>query len=102
MQIPRKYIENYSNTLNVVSEQARRKLADALSQIDYTQDVATIRNAVIAVMQPACGASTQVAAQLAADFYDGLRVRFGVVGDLRRMAGHRSRQMAQCVLSRRI
>ena len=81
MQIPRKYIENYSNTLNVVSEQARRKLADALSQIDYTQDVATIRNAVIAVMQPACGASTQVAAQLAADFYDGLRVRFGVVDD---------------------
>ena len=81
MQIPRKYIENYSNTLNVVSEQARRKLADALSQIDYTQDVATIRNAVIAVMQPACGASAQVAAQLAADFYDGLRVRFGVVDD---------------------
>lgn len=81
MQIPRKYIENYSNTLNVVSEQARRKLADALSQIDYTQDVATIRNAVIAVMQPACGASTQVAAQLAADFYDGLRARFGVVDD---------------------
>jgi hypothetical protein len=81
MQIPRKYIENYSNSLNVVSEQARRKLADALSQIDYTQDVATIRNAVIAVMQPACGASTQVAAKLAADFYDGLRVRFGVVDD---------------------
>lgn len=81
MQIPRKYIENYSNTLNAVSEQARRKLADALSQIDYTQDVATIRNAVIAVMQPACGASAQVAAQLAADFYDGLRVRFGVVDD---------------------
>lgn len=81
MQIPRKYIENYSNTLNVVSEQARRKLADALSQIDYTQDVATIRNAVIAVMQPACGASTQVAARLAADFYDGLRERFGVMDD---------------------
>lgn len=81
MQIPRSYIDNYSKALNVVSEQARRKLADALSQIDYTQDVATIRNAVIAVMQPACGASTQVAAQLAADFYDGLRVRFGVMDD---------------------
>lgn len=81
MQIPRKYIENYSNALNVVSEQSRRKLAEALNQIDYTQDVATIRNAVIAVMQPACGASANVAAQLAADFYDGLRERFGVVDD---------------------
>lgn len=81
MQIPRKYIEDYSNAINVVSEQARRKLAQALNQIDYTQDVATVRNAVIAVMQPACGASANVAARLAAEFYDGLRERFGVVDD---------------------
>ena len=81
MQIPRSYIENYSNALNVVSEQARKKLADALSAIDYTADVATIRNAVIAVMQPACGAATQVAARLAAEFYDGLRDWFGVMDD---------------------
>lgn len=81
MQIPRSYIDNYSKTLNVVSEQARRKLADALSKIDYSQDVATIREAVIAVMQPACNASASVAARLAAEFYDGLRERFGVVDD---------------------
>lgn len=81
MQIPRKYIENYSNTLNVVSEQARKKLADALSQIDYSADVATIRETVIAIMQPACNASTQVAAKLAAEFYDGLRERFGISDD---------------------
>lgn len=79
MQIPRSYIDNYSKTLNVVSEQARRKLADALSKIDYSQDVATIREAVIAVMQPACNASASVAARLAAEFYDGLRLRFGIV-----------------------
>jgi len=78
MQIPRSYIENYSNALNVVSERSRAALVDALSQIDYTADVADIRNAVIAIMQPACGASSTMAARLAADFYDGLRARFGI------------------------
>ena len=78
MQIPRSYIENYSKALNVVSERARAALVDALSQIDYTADVATVREAVIAVMQPACGASSTVAARVAADFYDGLRAQFGI------------------------
>lgn len=78
MQIPRSYIENYSNALNVVSEKARAGLVDALSLIDYSADVATIRNAVIAIMQPACGASSMLAARLAAEFYDGLRLRFGI------------------------
>ena len=78
MQIPRSYVENYSRALNVVSERARAALVDALSQIDYTADIADIRNAVIAIMQPACGASSTMAARLAADFYDGLRARFGI------------------------
>lgn len=78
MLIPRSYIENYSNALNVVSERARSALVDALSQIDYTADVASIREAVIAIMQPACGASSTMAARLAAEFYDGLRLRFGI------------------------
>lgn len=78
MQIPRSYIENYSKALNVVSETARAALVDALSQIDYSANVADVRNAVIAIMQPACGASSTMAARLAADFYDGLRARFGI------------------------
>lgn len=78
MQIPRSYVENYSRALNVVSERARAALVDALSQLDYTADIADIRNAVIAIMQPACGASSTMAARLAADFYDGLRARFGI------------------------
>ena len=73
MKIPRSYVENYSRALNVVSERARAALVDALGRIDYSADVSDIRNAVIAVMQPACGASSTVAARLAADFYDGLR-----------------------------
>ena len=73
--IPRSYIENYSNTLNLASEKARESLVAALTQLDYSRPVAEIRDAVIAIMQIACGASTDVAARLAADFYDGLRVR---------------------------
>ena len=59
MRIPRSYIENYSRALNVISERARASLVDALSQIDYTADVASVREAVIAVMQPACGTRKQ-------------------------------------------
>lgn len=75
---PRSYIENYSRALNAVSERARAQLADALSHIDYSQDVATVREAAIAIMQPACGASSTLAARLASEFYDGLRARFGI------------------------
>lgn len=78
MQIPRSYIENYSKALNIVSSKARAALADALMKVDYTADVASIRNAVIAIMLPACGASAIMAARLAAEFYNGLRARFGI------------------------
>ena len=78
MQIPRSYIENYSMALNQISSRARESLSNALMQIDYTQDIADIRNAVIAVMQTACGASSDLSARLAAEFYDGLRARFGI------------------------
>lgn len=73
-RIPLSYIENYSKALNLASEQARTALVSALSKVDYSQPIVDIRNAVIAIMQRACGASTGVAARLAAEFYDGLRV----------------------------
>ena len=78
MQIPRSYIENYSAALNVVSESARANLVNALASLDYTASVAAIRDAVIDIMQTACAASSTVAARLAAEFYDGLRARFGI------------------------
>ena len=73
--IPRSYVENYSKSITTTSEKARESLVAALTQLDYSRPVAEIRDAVIAIMQIACGASTDVAACLAADFYDGLRVR---------------------------
>lgn len=73
--IPRSYIEEYSNALNGISDTAKASLVVALEKVDYSQPVADVRNAVIAIMQAACGASTDVTARLAADFYDGLRLR---------------------------
>jgi hypothetical protein len=78
MQIPRSYIENYSNSLNQISATARESLSKALMQLNYDADIADIRNAVIAVMQTACGASSDLSARLAAEFYDGLRLQFGI------------------------
>lgn len=78
MQIPRSWILRYSRSIRGISKQARETLADALEQVDWTQDVATIRSQVIAIMQACCGASSTMAARIAADFYDGLRAEFGI------------------------
>lgn len=78
MQTPRAWIEAYSRSLNDVSDAARTELERRLYALDWTQDVAAIREQVVAIMQPCCGASTTMAARLAADFYDGLRERSGV------------------------
>ena len=78
MQIPRRYVDRYSRALNVVSERGKAQLSAALMQIDYTADVATVREAISAVMRLHCGASARMAARLAAAFYDGLRLSFGI------------------------
>ena len=73
MAIPRRYVNNFTKALNAVSEDMRRRLADELAAIDMSQDVATVRQRVVEVMQAYCGGATDVAATLAAEFYDGLR-----------------------------
>lgn len=71
--IPRSYVENFTRGINAISEQARATLDAALQGIDLTGDVADVRRHVVSVMQGICGTSTDAAAQLAAQFYDGLR-----------------------------
>jgi hypothetical protein len=71
--IPRAYVDGFTRALNGVSAQCRRGLGDALARIDMTQDVATVREQVIAAMRVWCGCATDQAAVLAAEFYDGLR-----------------------------
>lgn len=72
-QIPRSVIDNYTRMLNTISDECRAVLADALERIDYSQDVATIRQQVAMVMEGVCGMATDTAAEVAATFYDGLR-----------------------------
>ena len=81
MQIPRSYIDNYSKALNQISYRARDSLSNALMQLDYDMPITDIRNAVIAVMETACGASTELSARLAAEFYDGMRAYSGIVDE---------------------
>lgn len=71
--IPREYIDNYSDALNRVAGNAVAGLSAALERVDLSGDPAAVREAVIAIMNQACTASTDVAAVLAAEFYDGLR-----------------------------
>lgn len=72
-EIPRVYVDNFTAALNKLSQKTREKLAEALASIDMSQDVATVREQVIDVMQAYCGGATDTAAMLAAEFYDGLR-----------------------------
>lgn len=72
-EIPRSYIDGFTRAINLVSESSRAGLLAALESIDMSQDVATVRDQVIAAMQVWCGGATDQAAVLAAAFYDGLR-----------------------------
>lgn len=71
--IPRRLIENYTQGINGISKASRAALKAALESIDFSQPVYVIRDLVIEIMQSICGASTDAAAALSAEFYDGLR-----------------------------
>jgi len=78
MQIPRRWVQAYSQGLNTLSDRSRAELVARLSEVDFSRDVATVREQVVAIMQACCGASSAMAARLAAEFYDGLRSEFGI------------------------
>lgn len=85
-EIPRVYVDRFTDALNRLSQDMRKRLADELAAIDMSQDVATVRNQVIEVMQTYCGGASDVSATLAAEFYDGLREieigeRLGAIAD---------------------
>ena len=71
--LPRSYIDAYTKALNEISEDARKRLADDLARIDFTADVATVRDAIIERMEFYLGPYTDMAALIAAEFYDAVR-----------------------------
>lgn len=72
-QIPRKYIDNFTKALNKISADAQKRLADDLAKVNFDGNVATIRDVFIDRMELYCGPYSDMAAVLAAEFYDGLR-----------------------------
>ena len=72
---PRSFVDGYADSLESLSDDMRKKLAESLKRINWEAPVGDVRDVLITVMQGYCGASADVAASLAAEFYDGLRER---------------------------
>lgn len=70
--MPRKYIDSFTASVNFLSADMRTRLGDALALVDMS-DIAAARDAVIDIMTAFCGAYTDIAAILGAEFYDGIR-----------------------------
>lgn len=71
--IPRAYVDGYADSLEKLVTDMRKKLEEELSRINWSAPVADVRDVLIPIMQSCCGASADVAASLAAEFYSGLR-----------------------------
>lgn len=75
MEVPRSWVDGYADSLESISGACKRRLADALAEVDYTMPVAQVRERLVAIMQAHVYESRALAAQAAAEFYDGLRER---------------------------
>lgn len=71
--IPRAYVDGYADSLEMLSGEMKQQLAQALESVDYSMPVAYVRERLIAIMQAYVYESRSIAAQVAAEFYDGIR-----------------------------
>lgn len=71
--IPRAYVDGYADSLEVLSAEMKRRLSKALGMVDYSMPVAYVRERLIVIMQAHVFESRALAAQAAAEFYDGIR-----------------------------
>lgn len=75
MQIPRSVLDRYTDAINDAIARGQKAAKMALGEVNYNGPPGEVARQVIAIMDAACGASSQVSARLAADFYDELRRR---------------------------
>lgn len=83
--IPRSLLDGYTARLNKLSRAAQDMVRRQLEGIEF-KDIADLRRQVIAILDAACGASSETAAAYAAEFYDDVRQaqagsRLGAVAD---------------------
>ena len=70
-EVPRAYINNYTNGLNRISETGRANLLAALEAVDYS-DMTRAIDEVVTIMEEHCGLSARAAAEMAGYFYRGM------------------------------
>lgn len=73
--VPRSYIDGYADGLEDISREMKKALADALVGVDWHRPVAEVREELCTIMRTYCGASADLASNLASEFYSGLRLR---------------------------
>jgi hypothetical protein len=73
MQIPRSTVDAMTAMVNAISADAQGRLAELLESVDWTADVATVREQLIQAMEAVCGVATDEAAIVATEMYDGIR-----------------------------
>lgn len=71
--VPRAYIDGYADSLEMISGEMKRRLADELAKVDYTMPVAYVRERLTLIMQAHVYESRILASQAASEFYNGLR-----------------------------
>ena len=73
MQIPRSMVDAMTEMVNATSLTAQANLRVMLEAVDWTADVATVREQLIRIMHSVCGMATDEAARIATEMYDGIR-----------------------------
>lgn len=71
-KIPKEFLDAYRDTLDALSVDIRTRLLDDLKRVDLS-DVARARDVIIEIMETYLGPYTDMAAQIGATFYEGIR-----------------------------
>ena len=71
-QLPREFVDNYSQALGNLTDDCKARMMDDLLRVDLS-DIARARDEIIVIMQGYLGIYTDMAAEMAATFFDGVR-----------------------------
>lgn len=86
--IPRRYIDNYTRSLEQLSAAGQQALAERIAQVDFS-DMTAAANELVEIMEAYCGTTAETAAELAAAFYNGMSVyQTGLVYDAVPVSAH--------------
>lgn len=73
MRIPRRYIDNYTRSLEQLSAAGQEALARRIALVDFS-DLSAAADELVEIMELYCGTSAEASAELAAAFYNGMSV----------------------------